>query len=99
MKRVCATAIMSVVGIFSIQAVSGAPDTKQFVGRWNIQIQGTGDTFRTAWLKLTETDGELGGWREFLRSEDVGQDGKKIDNTEATKKRPDRPAHALDPEG
>ncbi len=61
MKRACATAIMSVVGIFSVQASGGAPDTKQFVGRWNIQIQGTGDTFRTAWLKLTETDGKLGG--------------------------------------
>lgn len=61
MKQVHTLAFMGVLGLSTILAADDASDAKPFVGRWNIQIQGTGDTFQTAWLKLTASDGKLGG--------------------------------------
>ncbi len=43
------------------QVSKAVTDAKEFVGRWNINILETGDTFKTAWLKLEEKDGSLSG--------------------------------------
>ena len=76
MKQFYALAFVSVLGASTALAAGPAPEAKPFVGRWNIQIRGTGDTFRTAWLKITESEGELGGvlvwkWGSVVPIKDV----------------------------
>jgi len=40
---------------------SGATDAAGFMVRWDITIANTGDTFRSSWLEVTESDGKLSG--------------------------------------
>ena len=61
MKHVYLFALVSVVGNSAALALDEVSHAKDFIGRWNIEIHATGDTFRTAWLKVTATDGNLHG--------------------------------------
>jgi len=55
-------AFLSVV----VPNVSVCAEKDAFLGRWDITLANTGDTFRSSWLDVTESDGKLDGkllWR------------------------------------
>lgn len=41
--------------------LSAGTEKADFLGRWDITIAETGDTFRSSWLEVTESEGKLGG--------------------------------------
>ncbi len=61
MKKFCMLACVVLLGMSTALGKEGASNAEGFLGRWNIEIMDTGDTFRTAWLKIVEKDGSLGG--------------------------------------
>ena len=58
--RNCVVAIVAgLTAVVSCESV--VADVKDYVGRWNIKIEGTGDTFSTAWLRVVAGQGDLSG--------------------------------------
>lgn len=41
--------------------LSAGTEKADFLGRWDITILNTGDTFRSSWLEVTESEGKLSG--------------------------------------
>jgi hypothetical protein len=57
------SAVVFVLGLLSITfcGTSPASEVKDFLGRWEITIAETGDTFFSSWLEVTEGEGKLSG--------------------------------------
>ncbi len=66
-RKVYVSALLLLAGFLLIMpSISGAAGAPDFVGRWDITIANTGDTFRSSWLEVTESEGKLSGkllWR------------------------------------
>lgn len=61
-RQACISAVLLLAGLLLIiPSVSCATDAADFVGRWDITIANTGDTFRSSWLEVTESEGKLSG--------------------------------------
>ncbi len=73
----------------------GAAEQSAFVGRWDITIANTGDTFRSSWLEVAETDGKLSGkllWRwgsvTSVKSVEIVGDGLRVTRSETYEDKP-----------
>ena len=51
-------------GLAGLPSGNGLADVKDYRGRWNLEIQETGDTFSTAWLQISEE--KAGAWTGAL---------------------------------
>ncbi len=72
-----------------------AADTAAFLGRWDITIADTGDTFRSSWLEVTESEGTLSGkllWRwgsvTGVKSVEVVDDELRVTRGESYEDKP-----------
>ncbi|MDP2897129.1 MAG: DUF1080 domain-containing protein [bacterium] len=66
-----------------------------FLGRWDITIANTGDTFRSSWLEVTESEGKLGGkllWKwgsvTDVKSVEVVGDELRVTRSESYEDKP-----------
>lgn len=59
----CVRILGVVVGLCWMLAphILAGAEKADFLGRWDITIANTGDTFRSSWLEVTESEGKLGG--------------------------------------
>lgn len=60
MRHPCAALLLVALGSGTAVAAD-APTIEDYLGRWNIEMLDTGDTFFTAWLKVERVDGSLRG--------------------------------------
>ncbi len=49
------------VNLTALVASHGVANENDYLGRWDIKIENTGDTFSTAWLQVAVKNGELNG--------------------------------------
>lgn len=61
MRHSCTFLFVILMAVSPVLGLDVPEDAEAFIGRWNIEIRGMKDTFRTGWLKITSVDGELGG--------------------------------------
>jgi hypothetical protein len=62
---------------------AGEEGAAAFLGRWNLRIDGTGDTFSTSWLKVEEREGGTAGacvwkWGSVTSIQDVAVEGGEL---------------------
>ena len=73
-------ALASTAPVLPEDSVATAPD---YVGRWNVRILNSGDTFFSSWLKVVAVDGALQGtlvwkWGGVTKLEDVAVSGGEL---------------------
>lgn len=90
-------AILFSAGLLFLTAVNTSYGVEKtpFLGRWDINIANTGDTFRSSWLEVTETEGKLSArllWRwgsvTGVRSVEVVGDELRVTRTETYEEKP-----------
>jgi hypothetical protein len=90
-------AAVLLVGLACVLApsVSLCVEKDAFPGRWDITIANTGDTFRSSWLEVTESDGKLSGkllWRwgsvTGVKSVEVVDDELRVTRTQSYEDKP-----------
>ena len=59
MKPRQAFLILNAVVVCALQGTTFGADVGDYLGRWNIKVKNTGDTFSTAWLKVENNDDHL----------------------------------------
>ncbi len=78
-----------------MMSVSTGAEGNPFIGRWDVTIANTGDTFRSSWLEVAETEGKLSGkllWRwgsvTGVKSVEVVGDEIRVTRTESYEDKP-----------
>ena len=90
-------AMLLAAGLLSVavMSLSMGAEVNPFIGRWDITIANTGDTFRSSWLEVTESEGKLSGkllWRwgsvTNVKSVEVVGEELRITRTESYEDKP-----------
>ncbi len=96
-KLACVGLLVVLAGVMCVflPDAFGAAAKEAFLGRWDITIANTGDTFRASWLEVTEEEGKLAGkllWRwgsvTGVKSVEVVEDELRVTRTESYEDKP-----------